>query len=140
MAKRKTRVKTTKGAGDMVEKITKKTGIKKVVELFANGKDCGCDKRKEKLNAIRVPKKITVNCFDETQYNDYKNFIDTRKVKMLGASKGKGTLSVKEVSFVSNLYANITNTPPFKPCSTCSAKPVIRMIEVLDQVFNTYTL
>ena len=140
MAKRKTRVKTTKGAGDMVEKITKKTGIKKVVELFANGKDCGCDKRKEKLNAIRVPKKITVNCFDETQYNEYKNFIDTRKVKMLGASKGKGTLSVKEVSFVSNLYANITNTPPFKPCSTCSAKPVIRMIEVLDQVFNTYTL
>ena len=140
MAKRKTRVKTTKGAGDMVEKITKKTGIKKVVELFANGKDCGCDKRKEKLNAIRVPKKITVNCFDETQYNDYKNFIDTRKVKMLGASKGKGTLTVKEVSFVSNLYANITNTPPFKPCSTCSAKPVIRMIEVLDQVFNTYTV
>jgi hypothetical protein len=140
MAKRKTRVKTTKGAGDMVEKITKKTGVKKVVELFANGKDCGCDKRKEKLNAIRVPKKITVNCFDETQYNEYKNFIDTRKVKMLGASKGKGTLSVKEVSFVSNLYANITNTPPFKPCSTCSAKPVIRMIEVLDQVFNTYTL
>jgi hypothetical protein len=140
MAKRKTRVKTTKGAGDMVEKITKKTGIKKVVELFANGKDCGCDKRKEKLNAIRVPKKITVNCFDETQYNEYKNFIDTRKVKMLGASKGKGTLTVKEVSFVSNLYANITNTPPFKPCSTCSAKPVIRMIEVLDQVFNTYTL
>jgi hypothetical protein len=59
---------------------------------------------------------------------------------MLGASKGKGTLTVKEVSFVSNLYANITNTPPFKPCSTCSAKPVIRMIEVLDQVFNTYTL
>ena len=138
MAKRKTRVKTTKGAGDMVEKITKKTGIKKVVELFANGKDCGCDKRKEKLNAIRVPKKITVNCFDETQYNEYKNFIDTRKVKMLGSSKGKGTLTVKEVSFVSNLYANITNTPPFKPCSTCSAKPVIRMIEVLDQVFNTY--
>lgn len=140
MAKRKTRVKTTKGAGDIVEKITKKTGVKKVVELFANGKDCGCDKRKEKLNAIRVPKKITVNCFNETQYNEYKNFIDTRKVKMLGASKGKGTLTVKEVSFVSNLYANITNTPPFKPCSTCSAKPVIRMIEVLDQVFNTYTL
>lgn len=140
MAKRKTRVKTTKGAGDIVEKITNKTGIKKVVELFANGKDCGCDKRKEKLNAIRVPKKITVNCFDENQYNEYKNFIDTRKVKMLGASKGKGTLTVKEVSFVSNLYANITNTPPFKPCSTCSAKPVIRMIEVLDQVFNTYTL
>ncbi len=140
MAKRKTRVKTTKGAGDMVEKITKKTGIKKVVELFANGKDCGCDKRKEKLNAIRVPKKITVNCFDENQYNQYKSFIDTRKIKMLGASKGKGTLTVKEVSFVSNLYANITNTPPFKPCSTCSAKPVIRMIEVLDQVFNTYTV
>jgi len=140
MAKRKTRVKTTKGVGDVVEKITKKTGVKKVVELFANGKDCGCDKRKEKLNAIRVPKKITVNCFDENQYNEYKNFIETRKIKLLGNNKGSGVLTNKEGEFVANLYANITNTPVFKPCATCSSKPVIRMIEVLDQVFNTYTI
>ena len=37
-----------KGLGDTIEKITKATGIKRVVNAVS--KDCGCDKRKEKLN------------------------------------------------------------------------------------------
>jgi hypothetical protein len=42
----------SKGLGDTVEKITMATGIKKVVDNVskATGKDCGCGKRKEKLN------------------------------------------------------------------------------------------
>lgn len=42
----------TKGMGDVIEKITKATGIKKVVDTVskATGKDCGCSKRKEALN------------------------------------------------------------------------------------------
>tara|TARA_R110002110_G_scaffold349692_2_gene559832 strand:+ start:97 stop:252 length:156 start_codon:yes stop_codon:yes gene_type:complete len=42
----------SKGLGDTIEKITKATGIKKVVETInkATGKDCGCGKRKETLN------------------------------------------------------------------------------------------
>ena len=39
----------SKGLGDSVEKITRATGIKNLVEKITNG-DCGCDKRKEKLN------------------------------------------------------------------------------------------
>ena len=44
--------KKSKGLGDSIEKITKATGIKKVVETInkATGKDCGCGKRKETLN------------------------------------------------------------------------------------------
>lgn len=39
----------SKGLGDMVEVVTKATGIKSAVEhLF--GEDCGCDERKEALN------------------------------------------------------------------------------------------
>tara|TARA_B100000575_G_scaffold290787_1_gene295174 strand:+ start:335 stop:487 length:153 start_codon:yes stop_codon:yes gene_type:complete len=34
--------------GDDIEKITKATGIKKVVDKIPG--DCGCNKRKEKLN------------------------------------------------------------------------------------------
>jgi hypothetical protein len=34
--------------GDDIEKITKATGIKKVVDKLPG--DCGCGKRKEKLN------------------------------------------------------------------------------------------
>ena len=42
----------SKGLGDTVAKITKATGIKKIVDTVAKaaGKDCGCDKRQETLN------------------------------------------------------------------------------------------
>lgn len=40
----------SKGLGDTVEKITKITGIKKIVEAVSGDKDCGCKKRKELLN------------------------------------------------------------------------------------------
>ena len=39
-----------KGLGDLVEKVTEKTGIKKVVESVV--KDCGCKERKDKLNDL----------------------------------------------------------------------------------------
>ena len=43
-----------KGLGDTVERFTKVTGIKKVVEKVskATGKDCGCKGRKNKLNKM----------------------------------------------------------------------------------------
>ena len=39
---------------NLEEKITKATGIKKVVETVSKvtGKDCGCNKRKDKLNEL----------------------------------------------------------------------------------------
>ena len=42
----------SKGLGDTIEKITKATGIKTVVDKISKTtkKDCGCGKRKETLN------------------------------------------------------------------------------------------
>jgi hypothetical protein len=42
----------SKGLGDTIEKITKATGIKKVVESIseAKGTNCGCSKRRDALN------------------------------------------------------------------------------------------
>ena len=44
----------SKGLGDTIEKITKVTGIKKVVDKISKvtNKDCGCNKRKNKLNKL----------------------------------------------------------------------------------------
>tara|TARA_R110000787_G_scaffold3543_2_gene13827 strand:+ start:1213 stop:1392 length:180 start_codon:yes stop_codon:yes gene_type:complete len=39
----------SRGLGDTIEKFTKATGIKKIVEHVAKG-DCGCSKRKDALN------------------------------------------------------------------------------------------
>ena len=42
----------SKGLGDTIEKITRVTGIKKVVDTVskATGKDCGCGAKKDTLN------------------------------------------------------------------------------------------
>ncbi len=44
----------SKGLGDTIEKITKATGIKAVVDKInkTKDKDCGCNKRKDKLNKL----------------------------------------------------------------------------------------
>ena len=46
--------KKSKGLGDSIEKLTKVTGIKKIVESVSKvtGKDCGCGERKETLNKL----------------------------------------------------------------------------------------
>ena len=43
----------SKGLGDSIEKFTKKTGIKTLMEISTSAvgiKDCGCNKRKNWLN------------------------------------------------------------------------------------------
>ena len=42
----------SKGLGDTIEKITKITGVKAVVDTVAKvtGKDCGCKARRDALN------------------------------------------------------------------------------------------
>lgn len=44
----------SKGLGDSIEKLTTATGIKQIVNKVAQatGKDCGCGKRREKLNQM----------------------------------------------------------------------------------------
>ena len=44
----------SKGLGDSIEKITKATGIKKVVDTISKTtkKDCGCNKRQDSLNKL----------------------------------------------------------------------------------------
>ncbi len=45
----------SKGLGDTIDKLTTKTGVKKIIRVVtkAVGVDnCGCDKRKDKLNEI----------------------------------------------------------------------------------------
>ena len=60
----------SKGLGDTIEKVTKATGIKKAVDWFSDktGIDCGCDKRKEKLNQLFPYKKPECLTKEEYEY------------------------------------------------------------------------
>ena len=55
----KSHIMESKGLGDTVEKFTKATGIKTVVDKVSQGLNipCGCQHRKEKLNKIFPYKK-----------------------------------------------------------------------------------
>lgn len=66
-----------KGLGDVVETITKATGIKAFVDLLSD--DCGCDERKEQLNdwwRKKFPRKKVVP-LEEGDYNYLTNFLES---------------------------------------------------------------
>ncbi len=61
--------KQSKGLGDTVEKITKATGIKKVVDKVTEitKTNCGCDEKQEKLNKLFPYQKL--ECLTEDEFN-----------------------------------------------------------------------
>lgn len=118
----------SQGLGDDVEKVLKATGIKKVVEMFTpEGKDCGCDKRKEKLNKM-FPKNKP-NCMNEEQY------------KAWGEAKAdmekNQTISPEVQALIVVLIREVHNMA-IAPCGTCSASAWMRYINMLDKVYETY--
>jgi hypothetical protein len=124
----------SKGLGDTIERITKATGIKRLVELATD--DCGCDKRKKALNKLWSYHKA--ECLTDQQIKDYKSFVDKRKIKLTGNGKAQGQLSVKEIEFTTGLFAVVFNREKWTPsCTSCigTAKTLIGMIYKLDTVF-----
>ncbi len=76
----------SKGLGDTVEKITKATGIKKVVKAVF-GDDCGCDERKDRLNSIMSYK--VVNCLEEDEYDYITEFVSLSRNRVTMAEQRK---------------------------------------------------
>lgn len=72
------------GVGDVVDKITTATGIKKVVEVFSiiTGVDCGCEARKEKLNQLFRRQKLTPRCITKDEYYQLTTLIDGIKTQL----------------------------------------------------------
>jgi len=65
-----------KGLGDVVEKVTKATGIKKVVEAITD--DCGCEERKERWNKTVSFGLRMKNPMTEDEYHQIKDFMATK--------------------------------------------------------------
>ncbi len=121
------RPKKQKGLGDTVEAVLTTTGIKKIFEIFVDGEDCGCNERKEKLNEL-FPYRFKARCLTELEYNSWKDFKEVRTLK----------ISWAQIVYVCDLYASVFSRQTWYPCSGCSPKPLINMIDKLDKVFDTY--
>ena len=117
--------KESSGLGDTVEKITKATGIKKVVEKFTpEGYDCGCDDRKNKLNELFPYAKPL--CFNEQEFNYLADFFDTN-VTTVTPTVQKEVLAIYNRIFTDKKQA--TN------CGQCFFNGVV---DKLQKVYNQY--
>ena len=112
----------SKGLGDTVEKITKATGIEKVVKFIA-GEDWGCDKRKDIVNNLfpyKQPK-----CLQEEEYNYLTAFFEA-KTNTLAPSQQRELLKIY------NRVFNINE--PLSSCPDCWRN----RIKELTKLYNEY--
>ena len=120
MAKRK-----SKGLGDTIEAITEATGIKQGVEALSKALDwdCGCEERKEKLNALFPYRKP--NCLTEEDYNFMKAFFE----------ENPNTLSMDIQRDLQRIYLAVFNVPfQESSCPSCWRD----MIGQLRRIYNEY--
>ncbi len=111
-----------KGLGDVVAKVTKTTGIDKVVKFIA-GEDCGCEERRDKWNKIPMFKRKTPNCIKEEDYNYLVQLF----------SRLKGTISPQEYKRVLPIYNYVFKTnKQSTSCDTCAAKVVVKLKKYLE--------
>ena len=115
--------KQSKGLGDTIAKITKATGIDKVVKFIA-GEDCGCDERQERFN--KDFKYKNVRCLNEEDYKYLTNFL---------ANKGT-TISYDDKFKVIGIY-NYVFSAKEKRTTSCSPC-VIEIVKNLERYMKNY--
>ena len=98
----------SKGLGDSIEKITKATGIKAVVDKIAEmtDTDCGCDKRKSLLNKWFPAKGLLL----ENEYKYLELFFKSYNGKSLASEIERDTI-YQIYNRVNKLKAKPTSCP-----------------------------
>ena len=112
----------SKGLGDTVEKVLKKTGIAKVAK-FLLGEDCGCDEKKKMLNEMYPH---NVNCLKENEFNILKEYFE-------GNHKD---IDVNQYRKLLTVYDRVTSsrTELSMGCPKC----VMTIVEKLEKIYKTY--
>jgi len=115
--------KQSEGVGDTVAKITKATGVDKLVKFIA-GEDCGCDERQETLNKMFKYKKI--NCISEEDYIYLSDFLGSNPTKVNHSQKVR-LITISNSIFNQNESTDIN-------CSTC----IVGIINNLKKYLQVY--
>ena len=111
----------SKGVGDTVAKITKATGVDKLVKFIA-GEDCGCNERQVQLNKLFSYKKI--NCISEDDYTYLSDFVDSNTNKITNDQK------VRLITIHNNIFN--TNQKTNTSCSPCISGVVNKLKKYLQ--------
>jgi hypothetical protein len=112
----------SEGLGDTLEKVFKATGIDKVAKWIA-GEDCGCDKRKEKLNKMFPYRKI--NCLTEDEHGILETFF----------SRNTAEISPSDQHALLKVYNRVLNVKQeATSCSSCWRDIIMQ----LRKIYNEY--
>jgi hypothetical protein len=113
----------SKGLGDTIAKITEATGIDKLVKFVA-GEDCGCDKRKEKLNKLFPYAKPL--CLTEDEFNTLDTYF----------KQNTNTLTSDEQTSLIAINNRVLNQRlTFSTCSSCLRD----LVSKLRVIYNEYS-
>jgi hypothetical protein len=122
MEKKRGRKPKAKGLGDTVEQVLEATGVAKIAK-WVLGEDCGCDKRKEKLNQMFPYRKI--NCLTEDEYVILDTFFSKNTIE-INPSDQHALLKVY------NRVLNVKQEPT--SCGSCWRDIVMQ----LRKIYNEY--
>ena len=115
------------GLGDVIEKITEATGIKKMVKSIF-GEDCGCDERKEALNKIPFFQQRGTECLTEEEYFTLEHWF----------SEPRNVVSPKDQDLLFTIYNRIYHKRQGRTgCSSC-VKTVINELELMFNYYNSH--
>ena len=109
------------GLGDTIEIVLEKTGIAKVAKWIL-GEDCGCEKRKEKLNKL-FPY-LKPKCLTQDEYK----YLTTTKVlnsNVLIPSEQRELLKIYNRVFNQNIQPT--------SCGSCVREIVIKLKQVMNE-------
>jgi hypothetical protein len=112
----------SKGLGDSIERITKATGIKKVVDKISEvtGIDCKCSERKEALNKMFPYAKVRQ--FTEDELKIYEETLTRTQ---------QGKISGQDQAIMVKLYNNVFNAnKSVSGCGSCVQQTLAQLAKV----------
>ncbi len=123
----------SEGLGDTIEKVLNHPILKPITEIvkkliWKDGEDCGCEDKRKKWNKEYNYRFRPYRCFTE---EEYKEWTPLKKEITLKASSN-------QVTYVWTLYQSIFNVKVSRPCTNCSPRPLIDMIDKLNIVYDSY--
>jgi hypothetical protein len=115
--------KKSRGIGDDLEKISKATGVEKVVKAIF-GEDCGCDKRRDRLNKMFPHQEIKMMDAEQKKYFDEV----IQKAYKSGQNLGK-----HHAEEFYALFENLTGQKAQKTnCASCNRKTYQKLLKIYE--------
>tara|TARA_Y100000401_G_scaffold117502_1_gene126684 strand:- start:380 stop:772 length:393 start_codon:yes stop_codon:yes gene_type:complete len=116
----------SKGLGDTIAKVTKATGVEKIVKTFF-GDDCGCDKRQERLNKM-FPYR-TINDMTQQQIKFFQDVLQPAyRHGVLGKENRKEFYALYESVFQKKMKQT--------SCSSCNKNMYVELLKVYEASCN----